>query len=356
MKRIAVSVIAVLILLSGCAPRDAARTETFFAMDTVVTSTAYGNDAGTALMNIRELSSGYDSYLSVTDPGSAVSLANASGGRALSDAENGEALLLVADALEMSDLTGGAFDITIYPVVRAWGFTTDENRVPPPEELAELMQSTGFRRVEISRGPAKQVAFPEKMAVDLGAATKGYVGDRLNIIMNQYDASAVINLGGDVITHGQKPDGSDWRIAVRDPAGEDYFGVVSVEGGCAVMTSGGYERYFTGEDGRVYHHIIDPSTGYPADSGLVSVTVVASGSRCGFYADAISTAAFVMGKDSALEFRRGLGGRISLGAEPSGADFDLILVTDGGEVVITKGLEGRFELTSAAYTLVVAED
>ena len=151
--------------------------------------------------------------------------------------------------------------------------------------------------------------------------------------------SAVISLGGNVQTLGLRPDGSDWTVAVQDPADTStYLGTITV-GETAVVTSGSYQRYFE-ENGVVYHHIIDPATGYPADSGLTSVTVVADcdldevdgGPGVGTMCDALSTALFVMGEEKALDFWR------------SGAyDFDLVLVTEDGRVVVTDGIADELE-------------
>ena len=170
--------------------------------------------------------------------------------------------------------------------------------------------------------------FPDGMELDLGAVAKGYTGDR---VMERFRAagvtSAIISLGGNVQALGTKPDGSLWQVAVQDPEGSGYAAVLSVADK-AVITSGGYERYFE-EDGKIYWHIIDPATGRPAENGLESVTIAADS---GVLADGLSTALFVMGANKAAEYWRTNGG------------FDFILIDDGGTVTITEGLEDCFSL------------
>ena len=167
--------------------------------------------------------------------------------------------------------------------------------------------------------------------LDLGGIAKGYAADLLRAQLEKEGVtSATLDLGGDVFVMGRKTDGSDWRIAVKDPADtESYLGVVSAADKF-IVTSGVYERYFE-ENGVRYHHILDPKTGCPAASGLVSVTVLCEN---GAWADALSTACFVLGPDGALALRDDLADQ--------GTDFELILVTDDGRVLYTDGLADAF--------------
>jgi thiamine biosynthesis lipoprotein len=165
----------------------------------------------------------------------------------------------------------------------------------------------------------------EGMAVDFGGIAKGYTSARIMDIFAECGVtSAMVNLGGNVQTYGTKPDGKKWKIAVQDPKKEGNYLCIIDSAGQAIITSGGYERYFE-EDGVRYHHIIDPSDGYPADNGLVSVTIV---SADGTLADGLSTSLFVMGRDKAIDYWR----------EHSG-EFEMVLYTDGGELLATEGLK-----------------
>ncbi len=318
MRRAAIAAALLALFLCSCAPQ--ARERTVFAMDTVSELRVYGGEA--LLDDAQEILEGLEKSLSVTDPDSEISALNAAGSARLSPT----ALELVEEALELCRITDGALDITVYPVVRAWGFTTGTYRIPGREELKELLARVDYTGVSVSSGT---VSLPHGAMIDLGSVAKGLASDAIRDAWVEGGAkSGLINLGGNVYALGSKPDGSPWRVGVRDPFGESYLGVLEVRD-AAVVTSGGYERYFE-QDGQVYWHIIDPKTGYPADSGLSSVTVVG---REGLLCDGLSTAVFVMGKNAAERLWRSRG------------DFDLVLVTGEGEVYITEGLEDCFTLS-----------
>ncbi len=329
-KRLFVLWLAALCLGAGCAgPRPAERV--FFAMDTVMTLRLYGG-GGEQLLDavegqVREL----EGLLSVTGPDSEIYALNHGGAAELSS----ETEELLARALELCARTGGALDISIYPVLRAWGFTTGEYAVPSGDELAALLPLVDYTKVELDGSAA---CLPNGMEIDLGSVAKGYAGDTLAADLKQNGVtSALLDLGGSIQTVGAKPDGSPWRVAVRDPEGEGSVGVVSVTDR-AVVTSGGYERYFE-QDGARYWHILDPGTGKPARNGLASVTVVG---ESGLVCDALSTALFVMGLDGALDHWR------------QHQDFEAIFVSEDGSVTVTAGLEGSFTLSQKDRVLTIA--
>lgn len=315
----------ILCLLSSCAPA-AENTATFLAMDTVMSVTVYGPDGDAALEAVEEEIKVLEGLLSVTDEGSEIYAANHSGGKPVTLSP--ETAELLSTALGLCGQTGGALDVTIYPVVRAWGFTTEEYRVPEEAELARLLERVDYTKVELE---GNSLTVRSGMELDLGAVGKGYAADRVEALLRELGVDcAKLELGGNIHLIGAKPDGSPWRVAVRDPSGEGYMGVLETDGG-AVVTSGGYERYFV-QDDITYWHIIDPRTGHPAESGLVSVTVAA---RSGVLADALSTALFVMGREEAEDFwcaRR---------------DFEFILIGEDGSVTVTPGLVDRFTLAES---------
>ncbi len=331
-KRVFAFLLAPLLLLPyGCAPAQPLE-RTFFAMDTVMTLRLYeGGDENTldqAEARVREL----EAQWSVTEENSEICALNR-GGRAELSPETAE---LLGAALDMCRRTDGALDISTYPVLRAWGFTTGEYSVPGGEAIAALLPLVDYGRVALEAGAA---ALPPGMEIDLGSVAKGYTGDALAALLKQGGAaSALLDLGGNIQAVGSKPDGSPWRVAIRDPAGDGNIGVVEVVDQ-AVVTSGGYERYFE-EDGVRYWHIIDPATGWPARSGLTSVTVVG---ESGLLCDGLSTALFVMGREGALEHWR------------QHRDFEAVLVSEDGSVTITAGLEGRFTPADPARPLTVAQ-
>lgn len=319
MKKVSILILC-LLFLCGCQEQaEPAKqySKTVFAMDTVMELSVYGVED--MLAGAEYIITDTENQLSVTRPDSEIYRLNEEGQGKVS--ENTYALL--EQALELCTLTDGALDISIYPVVKAWGFTTDEHRVPDANELNTLLQSVDYSKIELREGNA--VLLGEHMQIDLGSVAKGWLGDAiLDYFRSNGVESAMINLGGNVQALGAKSDGSLWRVAITDPSEEGYAGVVEIKDR-AVITSGGYERYFD-QDGLRYHHIIDPSTGYPADGGLLSVTIIGeSGVTC----DALSTALFVMGFDKATYFWKHNNG------------FEAIFITDNG-ICITEGLTSVF--------------
>lgn len=314
------------IFFSSCAAAEAPAEKTVFAMDTYMKLTAYGENAETAVNISSEKISELERLWSVTDENSEIYAANHSGGKAVPIGRDTADLLELS--LEMSEKTGGAIDCTVYPLVKEWGFTTGEYKIPDEEKIAELLQNTGYEKIAFD---GTSLTLPEEFQIDLGAVGKGFTGDLLADIMRENGVtSALLDLGGNIQTVGSKPDGTPWKIGLRNPFGEGLFAVLEISDKAAV-TSGGYERYFVGEDGETYCHILDPKMGKPAKSGISSATAVgASGGVC----DALSTALFVMGADKAAEFWRTLE-----------LDFEAVLVTEDGKIFITEGLEKSFSLT-----------
>ncbi len=316
--------------LTACgAAQSEPETLQIIAMDTAMTFTAYGEGAAEALQEAGEEVRRLDKLLSRTDEDSVVSQLNRQPGERVT--VGAEVRDLLSAAVEYAALTNGTFDMTVAPVVAAWGFTTDSYQVPGETQLRELLACVGSEHITLEEDAAM---LEPGTQVDLGGIAKGYASDR---IAEVFRANGVeqgwVALGGNVLARGSRSDGTPWRIGIQDPFRPHetaYAGIVELQDAFAV-TSGSYQRYFE-ENGTVYHHIIDPSTGYPADSGLVSVTVVADGEPGnGTMCDALSTALFVMGEDAAVEFWR------------SGVcAFEMILVTEDGRVVLSGGLEELF--------------
>ena len=307
-------------------------------MDTIMSLSAYGPKAQdgveAAIGEINRL----QKLLSVTDEDSEVWKLNHGNGAPLSVSEDTRTLLDAA--AQMGERSGGALDVTLYPVTRAWGFTTGSYQVPGPAVLQELLTHVDYRAI-LREGDT--VTLPQGTEIDFGALAKGYAGERCALLMKDMGiTSALLSLGGNIQTVGAKEDGSPWRVLVQDPKGDggDYEGTLELVDQAAV-TSGGYQRYFE-EDGVRYWHIIDPATGAPARSGLQSVTIVGtSGTAC----DGLSTALFVLGRDGAVNYWRQYGG------------FEAVLVDDSDTVWITAGLADKFTLNNdAGYTLRIVEE
>jgi len=328
--RISGLVLALTLLLSGCVQTKPAQRQVF-AMDTFMTLTAYGSKAQAALEQAEGYILDLEGDISVTRSTSGIAALNKDDGHRVQLSE--QAFALLTDAVELCRLTDGVLDITSYPAVKAWGFTTGEHRVPSGEELAQLANSIDY--TVLSLDPTDHTAaLPAQsgMAVDLGAVAKGWTGKQLaGMLKDTGIKSALLSLGGNVQTVGAKPDGSPWRVGIQDPDSQTgaYLASVAVTDK-AVVTSGGYQRYFE-QDGETYWHILDPQTAAPARSGVTSVTIVgADGGLC----DAFSTALFIMGAEDAAAFWK---------ANPQ-LEFDYVLVLEDGSIHVTQGLEGSFAL------------
>ena len=342
MKRFAfwILLITTALLCTACGEKSAQ----VFAMDTVMNLTAYGSHAEEALAQAEDKLYQLEALLSRTRSGSEVSQLNEAGGAPT--AVSRTVCRLIAAAGEYGRETGWNFDITVAPVVEAWGFTTDTRQVPSAQELETLLTLVDGSLVS-TRETAQEssVTLGQGQSIDLGGIAKGYASDCMEAIFRQNGlSSALAYLGGNIYAQGSKPDGDPWRVGVQDPAkpedGNALAGVLELEDAFAV-TSGGYQRYFE-ENGKRYHHIIDPATGSPAQSDLTSVTVIApangqeytdeetlpgNGTMC----DAFSTALFVMGEEKALDFWR-----------TSQRNFELILITTNGRVIATNGISAQF--------------
>ena len=339
MKKMGVLLALGLVLLSGCSSGNtvssaeqtqaadplAAESQSvdLFAMDTAMTLTAYGSHAADALDAASSEVERLDALFSISSESGDIYALNRDHSATLH--EDTQALL--KRALEVSDSTDGIFDCTIEPVMDAWGFTTQNYRVPSADELQQMLTHVDYKQVQQN---GSDVSIPVDVQVDLGGIAKGYTSDRImQVLADDGVTSGIVSLGGNVQALGCKPDGSKWRVAVQDPNDEgENFAVVEIADE-AVITSGGYQRYFE-EDGATYHHIIDPRTGYPADSGVISSTII---SHDGTLADGLSTSLFIMGVDDALDYWRA-----------HSDEFDAILMDENGTVYVTDGIADRCSL------------
>lgn len=290
-----------LLLLCSCTAKP--KTETYFAMDTVMLATIYGN------ADVEELIMEYDDIFSPTKKES--TLAKYNRGEWVHNEIFDDVLFRAG---QLSQKTDGAFSPNLGNLIDLW----NREYVPSQEEINEA-------------GTA-----PKK--INLSAIAKGALSDAIcKELCDEGVESAILSLGGNIIAHGTRPDGENWIVGVRDPDGNEneYIATIGVKDKF-VVSSGDYERYFE-EDGVRYHHILDPKTGYPAKGDLRSVAII---SNDGALADAYSTALFVMGSEKALEFWRKEG------------DFEAIFVFED-KIVVTEGVE-EFKLTDEGYTYEVA--
>ncbi len=311
-------------------------TRDIFSMDTYMNIKAYGVNADIAINSAENEIYRLEKNFSVTDENSEVYKLNHSQGKAITVCDDMKKL--IDFSTDMCRETGGLLDISAYPVSCLWGFTTDEFNIPTQEEINEKLEYVDYSKINIY---GNEITLPYGFEIDLGAVAKGYTSDRIaDILIENGIESAIINLGGNVHALGKKPDGSLWNVAVANPfSPAETLGTVQVTDK-AVVTSGNYQRYFTGDNGKNYCHIINPFTGYPAESGLVSVTVIGeNGALC----DALSTALFVMGKEKAVEYMKN---------QP---DLSYILVEEKGNITISENISSYFEI-SVDFPLEVADN
>ena len=330
------------ITMTACSPmqgRVEPYSASFFAMDTYMTFTVYDDDAKAAkaaLQQAQEEIGALEELWSVTDEDSDIYALNHSGGQPVTVRD--ETAGLLSFAVKMAQETDGALEPTLYPVLTAWGFTTEVNRIPAAEEIERLLECVGYDRVKVE---GSLVTLEDGMMLDLGSVGKGYAGDRAErILIERGINSALLDIGGNIQAVGARPDGSDWRLGLRSPFGEGIFGTLQISDR-AVVTSGNYERYFIGEDGVRYGHIIDPETGYPVNNGLASVTIIAGdGKLC----DALSTSLFVMGLSDAVAYWK---------THQEEQPFDMILVTEDRKIYLTEEIKDKFNLQKECADMVI---
>ena len=318
-KALAIVLIFCVFSFSGCERQVPSATETVYAMDTVMTLTAYGAEAKQAIARGKAEILAMDDLLDRHDNSSAVAVLNRTG-----RTEEKTLCRLLETAQSMGALSQGAFDPTVAGLLDLWGFGQEQQRLPSSQEIAQALATVGNDRYVVDPGVC---LLEDGCQVDLGGIAKGYVAGLVGEIYRQLGCTGTIDLGGDVSLVGKKQDGSDWRVAIKDPANPSEFLGILTCSDTFVVTSGVYERCFE-QDGKRYHHLLDPATGYPAESGLLSVTVICP---VGEMADALSTAAFVLGSEKALAMK-----------ERSEIPFELVMVTEEGNVLYTEGLQDQF--------------
>lgn len=302
-KRICTVVLIVLCTLSvcGCTTPIQPVTYTDYYFDTVVSLTFYENNGNELAEECFTLCETYENLLSRTVERSDVWLINHSNGSPIT--VSSETYELIKEALYYCELTQGKIDITVAPLMDLWQFTDNtKERIPPsPEEINALLAHVDYTQIVLGDNNTITLQDPEA-SIDLGFIAKGYITDKIKeYLISQGVTSAIINLGGNICTIGNKPDGSAYTIGIQEPFAPTgtTIDTFTLSDSCAV-TSGTYERYFTYND-TIYHHIIDATTGYPADNGLTSVTILCNSAT---EADALSTTCFVLGTEESLTLIR----------------------------------------------------
>ena len=352
-------------------PQEYSKTD--FVMSTVLSEKIYGTKDVTQVIK-EELDKLEKDQLSWREDHSVVSKINADAQKGIKTKLDSDMTSWVEDSLELAKRSNGAFDPTIGRLTRLWNIEGDNPKVPSKQEIKNTLEDTGYTKIHLEKVESQNTAntkknvdkdikdntaknketsedtskntntnesvssiyIGDKCTLDLGAVGKGIACDVVqDYLKKQKEVSgAVIAVGGSILLYGSKADGSDWNVAVQNPRGQDgeAMGVLSLSGTTNVSTSGDYEKYFM-QDGKRYHHILDPSTGYPADSGLISVTIV---SDSGLLSDGLSTACFVLGKEKGEKL-----------LETYGAEG--VFIDQNKKVTVTKGLKDKFTILNKEY-------
>lgn len=299
MRRSLYSILLFLVLFTSCSKsEDQPQAQSFIMLGTVCRITIYDKPTeeafSAAFSRIREI----EQKMSLHSETSEIAKINAASGREAVQVSE-ETFRVIDKALQIAHLSEGAFDITIGPLVKAWGIGGDDARRPSDEELALLLPLIDYTMVELDH-QARTVYLPKTgMALDLGGIAKGYAADEAARVLRSFGIErGIINLGGNVLTMGTKQDGSLWRIGIQDPESSrgEYAMIVQLDD-TSLVTSGPYERFLL-LDGEFYHHILDTKTGFPIDSDFTSVSIITKSSML---ADALSTSVYALGLDKGMK-------------------------------------------------------
>ena len=296
-KKIAALLTAAILLFPGCSglteKRNLVYTDTLY--DTVISVKILDPAGDDILKGCEKLCRKYDTMFSYTNEDSDIYKINHAGGAAVEVSE--ETIDLIKRGIYYGDLSDGAFDISIGAVSSLWDFSSEEPAVPSSAALAEARTHVNYKNI-ILKDNTVMLRDP-KAAIDVGAIAKGYIADRVKeYLEDQGVKHAVINLGGNVQTIGTKPDGTDYNIAIQKPFAKSGDAITSVKvANQSVVSTGIYQRYFEADDGTLYHHILDPSTGAPCKNNLYSVTIITDSSLT---ADALSTTCFLLGYEEGM--------------------------------------------------------
>lgn len=301
-----------------------------FKLNTVVKVTIYDSQDEKILQDALALCDKYEKIFSRTRTDSEIYLLN----EGKLPQEDGYYILseecaeLIGKGLYYSELSGGAFDITIEPLSSLWDFTSGEKQIPDPQTLVEAQKHVGYEKVELK---GNKIRFQEDgMGLELGAIAKGYIADKIKeFLISEGIESAVIDLGGNVLCIGARPDGEAFRVGIQKPFA-DRNETVATAGirDRSVVSSGIYERYFE-KDGKLYHHILNPKSGYPYENGLTAVTILSDESVDG---DGLSTVCFALGLEKGMELINSL------------PDTQAVFITEDGELHYSEQFEDEVPL------------
>ncbi|GFP74445.1 FAD:protein FMN transferase [Clostridium fungisolvens] len=305
-KILAIGLSLLLIIpMVSCSKKDEKVDKYATKMDTIMHLTAYGPNASKAIDEAFKRVDEIEKIASSSIETSDVNKINEAAGKEYVKVHP-EIVKIIKTSIEYSKISNGAFDITVSPLIKLWGIGTDEERVPADSEIKDKLALVGYKNISINESDNSVKLMKAGMAIDLGGVAKGFTADEIVKVFKKYGVnSAIINLGGSSIyTLGVKPDKTLWSVAIQNPRkekNEGNIGIVKLNQG-ALSTSGDYQRFFI-KDGKRYHHILDPFTGYPADAGVMSDTIRIDSNipDCNMLADILTKVTFVSGVDKGMK-------------------------------------------------------
>ncbi|MDV3426190.1 MAG: FAD:protein FMN transferase [Bacillota bacterium] len=332
--------IIILIYLTGSKEISIAY-RTVFVLGTIVNLKAFGKNGEKAIDEAVDRLNQLDDMFSAFKPDSDIGRMNINSG-GIPQKVNIETLQLLKKSKEYSFLCEGAFDPTIRPLVQLWGIGKNKEFIPEDSEIKEKMKMVNYEDIEINEDKCSVKLKRKNQAVDLGGIAKGYAADEIrDIFAKNKIKSGLIDLGGNIFVLGKKIDKSLWKVGVQDPFKDrgQCVGILSAEDK-SVVTSGYYEKFFE-KDGERYHHIINPITGYPSESEIISATIVSDHSIDG---DGLSTGIYILGIEKGFNII----GRVK--------GIDAVLITENKKIYITPGIKDKFILTNGDYKVIIKEN
>lgn len=334
MKKIISFILILIVLLIGCSNKEKDNNNIQYSkteeiIGTVISGTIYGENSKEALCEAFERAEYIEKIMSVKIQDSEISNLNNTAFNNEVKVSN-ELFYVLEKAMYYSKLTEGAFDFTIGGLIDLWAIGTENAKVPKHEEIINLLELDNYKNIQINSENKTVKFLKDTVKIDLGAIAKGYVADEMKkVICEKYNIhSGILNLGGNVIAIGKKNNNSLWKVGICNPINNSYVIATLESSDETVVTSGNYERYFI-ENGMKYHHILDPNTGYPANSGLISTTIVTESS---IDADALSTATYVLGLDKSKELVESID------------NVEGVFITEDMVIDMTSGINNRIKV------------
>lgn len=301
----------------------------FYILGTIVQLKVFGRNAEKAIDEVIERLNDIDDKMSIFKDYSEVSKINKNAGKAAQIVSE-DTYLLIKDAVKYSKMSEGAFDPTIGPIVKLWNIGTETAAIPDENEISEKLKLVNHNDIILNDDNHSVMLSHQGQSIDVGGIAKGYAADEVKkIFLKNHIKSAIIDLGGNIFVMESKENNEPWKVGIQnpfEPRGK-YVGIISVKDK-SIVTSGNYERYFE-EAGKKFHHIIDPRTGYPSESRIISATIISDKSIDG---DGLSTGVYIIGLDKAFKLIESLSG------------IDAIFITDDKKIYSTSGIKDNFVL------------